>query len=124
MIHYHHEGSQDCKHADLQKTVDIDVLAVAGGLVHEHNMPCAVFPTEHAILKDGRLFDPSWKAQACGYRLVKVRRKRAWLWNLIGKYIFEDFKEIDGKQLFDEKEIEAEIIRKFEEAQCSPDQAQ
>lgn len=52
-----------------------------GGPCAEHNMPCAVYCNEHAVLElETAIFLPSWKAQAEGWMLIKVP---GWLQKLL-----------------------------------------
>lgn len=43
------------------------------GIVVEHNMPCAIYQHEHAVLEIGTgVFQPSWKARREGWRTVRA----------------------------------------------------
>ena len=56
------------------------------GLGCDHNMPCCIhFDTEKAVysMNDG-IFEPSWKAQTNGYRLIKIN-------NIFQKWIYRLF---------------------------------
>jgi len=57
---------------DFKPTVTTD-----GGPWATHNMPCAVMDqTERAVLDmNTNVFQPSWKAQSEGWRLVRVRNR-------------------------------------------------
>lgn len=51
------------------------------GIAALHNMPCAVYTEQHAVLDMKRgVFTPSWKAQAEGWVLVQTKsRFQRWL---------------------------------------------
>jgi hypothetical protein len=54
------------------------------GPVCVHNIPCAVYQDEPAVINcNTGIFQPSWKAQEEGYMLVKAPK---WLRWLISKY--------------------------------------
>lgn len=48
------------------------------------NTPCAIYPHLPAVLKENGIFLPSWKAQAEGYTLIKVKYR--WLQKLLLKH--------------------------------------
>jgi hypothetical protein len=49
-----------------------------------HNMPCAVYVEEHAVLNcNSGVFAPSWRAQREGYMLIKPPR---WMRRLLSRY--------------------------------------
>lgn len=51
------------------------VVMTDGGPWCKHNMPCAVYPDEHAVLQmNTGVFHPSWRAQREGWMLVKLPR--------------------------------------------------
>ena len=61
----------------------------------EHNYPCPIYPDEKAVRMIGsNYFQPSWKAQKDGYKIVKVENK---LQKLLIKLFKTDFKiKING----------------------------
>jgi hypothetical protein len=114
MINYHDERAYSTIGERVQKPLDIDIIVIAGGMAAEHNMPCSIFPTRPAVLSGG-IFEPCWEAQSCGWRTIKVRRGREWLWNLIGKYLFEDFdswRDKISKPIRDDQEVNSEVLAK------------
>lgn len=57
---------------DYVPTFMPSIYSYTGGLTFNHNMPCAVFPTEHAVYDAGLgVFVPSRMAESEGWRLVK-----------------------------------------------------
>lgn len=58
-----------------------------GGPWAHHNMPCAIYNDEHAVLDlNGNVFMPSWKAQKEGWKLIKINNWRhKLLWKLLGQ---------------------------------------
>lgn len=65
----------------LQESGPLKVQVEIEGPTAIHNMPCAVYHEEHAVL-DGNtgVFRPSWKAHEEGWRLVKaVTKFQKWL---------------------------------------------
>ena len=51
-----------------------------GGPWADHNMPCAVCWTEHAVLDmHTSRFEPCWKCQAKRWRTLKIPQMLLWL---------------------------------------------
>lgn len=50
-----------------------------GAPICEHNMPCAVCWTKPAVyLMNDSHFEPCWKCQEKGWKLIQVKKKRSW----------------------------------------------
>jgi hypothetical protein len=75
----------------FEKPKDIDMFDFGMGV--QHNMPCPVYAgSKTAVLNSSTgTFCPSWDAHTEGWRLVQVKPGREWLWNLVGKYLFQNW---------------------------------
>lgn len=63
------------------------------GMVLEHNMPCAVCGTNHAVaFTNNGTFTPCWKCQKEGWDLVKRPNQRNF-WQKVLGYMFTDHYE-------------------------------
>lgn len=72
------------------KPLEVTVCFYGPGCAY-HNMPCPIISNEHAVLNTSKgVFEPSWKAQQTGWRLLRVRPGREWLFELLAKFIFFD----------------------------------
>lgn len=55
------------------------------GICIEHNMPCAIYPDNFAVIDcSSGIFQPSWKAQREGYIILKIKNK--FIKKLLKKY--------------------------------------
>lgn len=67
------------------------------GICVEHDQPCCIFPKENAVLIMGRsYFQPSWKAQRKGYRVIRCTN---FIHKIILKYLFpKEFSIGEGEE--------------------------
>ncbi len=78
---------QDFNTVPLQPA-DIHICFYGPGAVH-HTMPCAVDLNKPAVYNvNAQVLEPSWVAQASGWRLLKVRPGREWLFKIVDRFIF------------------------------------
>lgn len=69
------------------KILKVEINDFNGAMFAEHNYPCPVFSGERAVLIIGKTyFQPSWKAQNLGYKLVKAEN---FIQRILLKYFFK-----------------------------------
>jgi hypothetical protein len=73
---------------ERQNSIRLDPYKVMAPVIEEygpvctHNMPCAVYGDQPAVLNCNKgIFAPSWKAQKDGYMLVKPPKWLRWLFS-------------------------------------------
>lgn len=77
------EICQPTFHQPVDKSL-LKINFIDWGMGYAHDMPCAIYhDTNHAVLNSNiGVFEPSWKAQGEGWRLVKANTKfQKWLLN-------------------------------------------
>lgn len=90
--HTNGEGFPDYP-SDAISLPDITVYVHDSCIIVNHNFPCPVCKTNHAVyVTNTGIFEPCWDCQDEGYKIVKVNKKTSW-WDELPKYFIPKNRE-------------------------------